>query len=212
MPTNRTSRRSFLQSAAAALAGGSLVPYVFTANAEEATKPRSANDRFRIGAIGMRYQGTVITDKARAHGDVVAICDVDRHVREQARSSFGSTPAIFEDYRKLLDRKDVDVVMIGTPDHWHTKMLIDACRAGKDVYIEKPLTLTIDEGKQLVQGRPRDGAGRAGRLLAPQRQPLPPGRARWSARDVSASSSGSRSCWARTRPAGRFPPGPSPAT
>lgn len=151
MPTHRTSRRSFLHTAAAALAGGSLVPYVFTANAEEAAKPRSANDRFRIGAIGMRYQGTVITDKARAHGDVVAICDVDRHVREQARSSFGSTPAIFEDYRKLLDRKDVDVVMIGTPDHWHTKMLIDACRAGKDVYIEKPLTLTIDEGKQLVQ-------------------------------------------------------------
>jgi len=151
VPTNHTSRRSFLHAAAATLAGGSLVPYAFTADAEKATKPRSANDRFRIGAIGMRYQGTVITDKARAHGDVVAICDVDRHVREQARSSFGSTPAIFEDYRKLLDRKDVDVVMIGTPDHWHTKMLIDACRAGKDVYIEKPLTLTIDEGKQLVK-------------------------------------------------------------
>lgn len=150
MHTQRLSRRCFLQTAAAA-AGGMITPYVFTSGAEQATRPRSANDRFRIGAIGMRYQGTVITDKAREYGDVVAICDVDRHVREQARSSFGSTPTIFEDYRKLLDRQDVDVVMIGTPDHWHTKMLIDACRAGKDVYIEKPLTLTIDEGKQLVK-------------------------------------------------------------
>ena len=111
-------------------------------------QPHKGND-LRIGCIGMRYQGTVIADKARAHGPIVAICDVDRNVLEQARASFGSTPAIFEDYRQLLARKDVDVVTIGTPDHWHTKMLIDACRAGKDVYCEKPLTLTIDEGKQI---------------------------------------------------------------
>jgi predicted dehydrogenase len=95
----------------------------------------------------MRYQGSVIANKARAHGDIVAICDVDRNVREQARVSFGSTPVIYEDYRDLLARPDVDVVTIGTPDHWHAKMLIDACRAGKDVYCEKPLTLTVDEGK-----------------------------------------------------------------
>lgn len=156
METNGSSRRSFLATAAA-LTGGVAVPYVFTADAEEATKPRSANDRFTIGAIGLRYQGSVITEKARAHGDVVALCDVDRHVREQARASFGSTPAIYEDYRKLLDRKDIDVVLIATPDHWHTKMLIDACRSGKDVYIEKPLTLTIDEGKHLVQAVRRSG-------------------------------------------------------
>jgi predicted dehydrogenase len=79
----------------------------------------------------------------------VAIADVDRHVREQARAGFGSTPAIYEDYRRLLDRKDVEVVTIGTPDHWHTKMVLDACRAGKHVYVEKPLTLTVDEGKQM---------------------------------------------------------------
>ena len=124
-------------------------PYVATANAQEKDRLKSKNDRFQIGAIGMRYQGTVITEKARLFGDVVAIADVDRHVREQARASFGSTPKIFEDYQEMLDRKDIDVVLIGAPDHWHSKMLIDAVRAGKDVYREKPLTLTIDEGKVL---------------------------------------------------------------
>jgi myo-inositol 2-dehydrogenase/D-chiro-inositol 1-dehydrogenase len=151
MSTTGQTRRSFLGTSAGAFAAGVMTPYVFTAHAEEAGKPKSKNDRFRIGAIGMRYQGTVIALKAQAHGDVVAICDVDRHVREQARAGFGSTPRIYEDYRALLDRKDVDVVTIGTPDHWHTKMVVDACRAGKDVYVEKPLTLTIDEGKLMTR-------------------------------------------------------------
>ena len=151
MSQPRPTRRSFFRKSAVALAAGATVPYVFTANAEEKTRPQSKNDRLRIGSIGMRYQGTVIALKAQEHGDIVAIADVDRHVREQARAGFGSTPKIYEDYRQLLDRKDIDVVTIGTPDHWHTRMVIDACRAGKDVYVEKPLTLTIDEGKLLCQ-------------------------------------------------------------
>ncbi|HBE66576.1 MAG TPA: gfo/Idh/MocA family oxidoreductase [Planctomycetaceae bacterium] len=102
-----------------------------------------------IGCIGLRYQGSVIAHKAAMYGRIAAVCDVDKNVRDQAKASFGSTPHAFEDYRDLLARKDIDVVTIGTPDHWHTKMVIDACRAGKDVYCEKPLTLTIDEGKQL---------------------------------------------------------------
>ena len=145
----KSTRRQFFGQSAA-LAGGLAIPPVFAARAA-ADAPRAKNDQLGIGAIGMRYQGSVITEKARPYGPIVAIADVDRHVREQARASFGSTPAIYEDYRKLLDRKDVDVVLIATPDHWHTKMLIDACRAGKDVYFEKPLTLTIDEGKLLAK-------------------------------------------------------------
>jgi predicted dehydrogenase len=94
------------------------------------------------------------------YGNIVACCDVDRHVREQARASFGSSPFISEDYREVLQRKDVDLVIIGTPDHWHSKILIDACRAGKDVYCEKPLTLTIDEGKQI-----RDVVRETGRIV-----------------------------------------------
>jgi predicted dehydrogenase len=157
MSTSRQTRRGFLRASAGALATGAMTPYVLTADAEAKTAPRSKNDRLGIGSIGMRYQGTVIALKARAHGDIVAICDVDRHVREQARAGFGSTPKIYEDYRELLERKDIDVVTIGTPDHWHTKMVIDACRAGKDVYVEKPLTLTVDEGKLMTQVVHRTG-------------------------------------------------------
>lgn len=141
------SRRKWLGLSAGALATSLGLPYGFVPKLLAREGEQSPNQRPRIGAIGMRYQGTVITLKAQAHGDIVAIADVDRNVREQARASFGSTPDIYEDYRQLLDRKDIDVVLIGAPDHWHAKMVIDACRAGKDVYVEKPLTLTVDEGK-----------------------------------------------------------------
>ena len=145
----KPTRRRFLRTSAGALAAPLAAPYVFTADAEERAKPRSKNDRFRVGAIGMRYQGTVITDHATAFGDVVAIADVDRQIGQKAVEHFGAKATLCEDYRKLLDRSDVDVVMIGSPDHWHTAMAAAACRAGKDVYCEKPLTLTIDEGKLL---------------------------------------------------------------
>lgn len=138
------SRRSFLATTAA---GCTWATNRQQANAAE--KPRHKVERVGIGSIGLRYQGSVIADKARLYGDIVALADVDRNVREQARAAFGSTPRIFEDYRELLARPDVDVVTIGTPDHWHVKMAVNACRAGKDVYLEKPASLTIDEGKLL---------------------------------------------------------------
>ncbi len=147
----RINRRRFLTAAAGSGAVGLTGSRRAAIEASEAVRPRSPNKQFGIGAIGLRYQGSVITEKALPYGPVIALADVDRHIREMGRACFGSTPKIFEDYRKLLDRKDIDVLMIGTPDHWHTKMVIDACRAGKDVYCEKPLTLTIDEGKHLCK-------------------------------------------------------------
>ncbi|HEY2252767.1 MAG TPA: Gfo/Idh/MocA family oxidoreductase, partial [Planctomycetaceae bacterium] len=144
---NQSTRRRFLKQVAAVPATA-LLP-TFVAASEDARTVKSPNERWRIGAIGMRYQGSVITREATAFGDVLAICDVDRHVREQARGSFNSSAKIYEDYRELIARDDIDVVLIGAPDHWHAKMTIDAIRSGKDVYIEKPLTLTIDEGRVL---------------------------------------------------------------
>ncbi|MCA9099865.1 MAG: Gfo/Idh/MocA family oxidoreductase [Pirellulales bacterium] len=157
--SHRTDRRSFLATAAG-VAAATTVPYYFTADAEARARAKSPNDRFRIGAIGLKYQGSVITRKAVEHGDVVAICDVDRDIAEQAREEFGGKADIYNDHRRMLDRDDIDVVMIGTPDHWHTAMLVDACRSGRDVYCEKPLTLTIDEGKLI-----RQVVGETGRVV-----------------------------------------------
>jgi myo-inositol 2-dehydrogenase / D-chiro-inositol 1-dehydrogenase len=151
MDHRKHDRRNFLRCSATAIGSLGFVPYVFTANAEEAALPKAKNDRLRLGVIGLRYQGSVIARHALPYGDIVALCDVDANVLSTARAAFGSTAKIYEDYRKLLNRKDIDVVLIGTPDHWHAPMLIDACRAGKDVYCEKPLTLTIDEGKQIAR-------------------------------------------------------------
>jgi predicted dehydrogenase len=150
--SNRTSinRRSFLATSTAVGIGG-FFSASSSAAASDAAKPRNKVERLGIGSIGMRYQGSVVTHKAAMFGDVVAVCDVDSDVRDQAKASFGSQAKAFEDYRDMLKRPEVDVVVIATPDHWHTRMLIDACRAGKDVYCEKPLTLTIDEGKQLCK-------------------------------------------------------------
>ncbi len=80
---------------------------------------------------------------------MVAVCDVDLANADRASELLGGKPEVYQDYRKLLDRKDVEIVTNGTPDHWHTAVNVAACRAGKDVYTEKPLTLTIDEGKLL---------------------------------------------------------------
>jgi myo-inositol 2-dehydrogenase/D-chiro-inositol 1-dehydrogenase len=145
--TRTLSRRGFAQ--ASVLGGGAWALWGGREPAVAQKKPRAKLERLGIGAIGLRYQGSVIANKAAMFGDIVAVCDVDKNVRDPVKAAFGSTPRDFEDYRDLLARPEVDVVTIGTPDHWHTKMVIDACRAGKDVYCEKPLTLTIDEGRVL---------------------------------------------------------------
>jgi len=145
MNPSSLNRRDFFRTTSVGLLATGALP----ALAAEPAKPRSPNARLQIGAIGLRYQGTVDTVVAQQYGDIAALCDVDRNVLEQARASFGSTPKIYDDYRDLLKDKKIDVVIIGTPDHWHSKIAVDACRAGKDVYVEKPLTLTVDEGKVL---------------------------------------------------------------
>jgi predicted dehydrogenase len=147
MPHLPSTRRDFLRSVAAAT--GTLVPYWYTGGVPGQEAKRK-NDRPLIAAIGVGGQGTAILKSAARFGDVVAVCDADLKNAERARELFGGKPAVYQDYRKLLDeRKDVEVITNGTPDHWHTAINIAACRAGKDIYAEKPLTLTIDEGKLL---------------------------------------------------------------
>jgi predicted dehydrogenase len=145
MSPTRT-RRDFLR-ASAGLAV--LTPLASRGFADETRNP---NDRPRLGAIGVGGRGSGIARNAKTFGDFVAVCDVDRSHADAARvdPKLGAGKAdVLTDYRKLLDRDDIDAVTIGTPDHWHTRIAIDAMRAGKDVYCEKPLTLTIDEGKKL---------------------------------------------------------------
>ncbi len=151
MPTRHPStRRQFLQRAAATAAAAA-VPYWVAPRTGMAHAARSANDRPLVGLIGAGGRGTAIAQEAAVFGDIVAVCDVDSRQAEAAQAALGGKPDICSDYRQVLDRPDIDVVLNGTPDHWHTIINVAACRAGKDLYAEKPLTLTIDEGKILCR-------------------------------------------------------------
>ncbi|MFM7150420.1 MAG: Gfo/Idh/MocA family protein [Gemmataceae bacterium] len=124
--------------------------------ADEPKKNVSPNDKIRIGLVGCGGQGRGVMRWAKSHKEVevAAICDVDRNRREEclAKDLGGSSEVkMYEDFRELCDRKDLNAVIVGTPDHWHTLVAIDAMKKGKDVYCEKPLTLTIAEGKALVK-------------------------------------------------------------
>lgn len=150
MPRTGSHRRAFLQRGLSLGAAGIFVPYWFSRSSSAGEPARSKNDRPLIAAIGVGGRGTAILKSASRFGDVVAVCDADLKNAERARELLGGKPAVYQDYRKLLDeRKDVEVILNGTPDHWHTAINIAACKAGKDVYTEKPLTLTIEEGKLL---------------------------------------------------------------
>ena len=112
---------------------------------------QSPNDRPVFATIGLRNQGWTITEKSFKFADFAALADVDANILganvEKVQNTQKKKPDAYADYRKVLDRKDIDAVMIATPDHWHTKIAVEAMYAGKDVYCEKPLTLTIAEGK-----------------------------------------------------------------
>jgi hypothetical protein len=112
-----------------------------------------ANDRVQMGFIGLGNRGDQVHEGFLEYGDsrTVAICDLRDDYLDFAATKSRSTPKRYADYRKLLDDKDVDAVAIASPDHWHALMFIDACRAGKDVYVEKPLSLTVSEGRRMVQ-------------------------------------------------------------
>ena len=146
-----STRRDFLKQSAVVAAGAASIPYIFTS--QRAFANDAKNDRPLIGCIGV---GSMGTGDAREHahfGDIVAVCDVDSRHMDKAKndSNIGKGKAdAFTDYRKVLDRDDIDVVSIVTPDHWHIKIAVEALQAGKHVFCQKPLTLTLEEN-QLIR-------------------------------------------------------------
>jgi len=160
MRAENLSRRDAFKSSLA-FAGATVV----LNRSDRATGFVQTNDRPRVGAIGT---GSRWCQKAtgvdgrhgsapdfRRYGEYVAVCDADAFRRELAtglvKDWTGHAPSSHRDYRAILDNKDIDIVHISTPDHWHAKIAIEAMLAGKDVYCEKPMTLTIAEGRQMCE-------------------------------------------------------------
>jgi predicted dehydrogenase len=144
---NKT-RRGFIADSTRGAAGAAL-----TLSAASWNKVLGANDRVRLGVIGTGLRGgDVMSHFQKQPGlEVAALSDCyDMHLNQALAKTEGKAKT-YADYRQLLDSKNVDAVLIATPDHWHTRMAIDAVRAGKDVYVEKPLTYTIEEGHAIIK-------------------------------------------------------------
>jgi predicted dehydrogenase len=142
-----SSRRSFLKGSAAA-AG-------LAAFGAPAVNVLGANESLRVGCIGTggRCQALMRSLVQVPNVRIVAVCDIyDGHL-DAGRKLADPKAFTTKQYRELLDRKDVDAVLIGTPDHWHAPMTIDACAAGKDVYVEKPMTHQMEEGRAVVEAQ-----------------------------------------------------------
>ena len=158
--SNSISRRKFLATSAATVAS--------TASLRRSLAQRSANDTLGVALIGCGGQGRyVLRNVMNVGGDgvrLVAVCDIDSmhsdHTRGEMRQKHGDNATEYKDFRAVLDLKDVDVVVIGTPDYWHAPMMLPACQAGKDVYVEKPCAHTIHEGRLMV-----DAAGKYNRIV-----------------------------------------------
>ncbi|TDX00808.1 Gfo/Idh/MocA family protein [Dinghuibacter silviterrae] len=142
-------RKKFLTTSAGLIAGAALGPAALLA----------PSDRLNIAAIGINGMGWADLTGALKDPSVrcVALCDVDRNVLDKRAASLAATGKVdtYGDYRKILDRKDIDAVIIGTPDHWHCLIMTDACAAGKDVYVEKPAGNSIVECAAMVGARDR---------------------------------------------------------
>jgi len=152
-----TTRRKFLSTMVRAAGAGLVAPAVVRSGSIAAAAGASANERVGVGFIGVGgmgsgHLGAYAQDKKYP---AVAVCDVDATNREAAAQRVGPQCGKHNDYRELLDRKDVDAVVIATPDHWHGLCAIHACEAGKDVYCEKPLSLTIGQARAMADAARR---------------------------------------------------------
>lgn len=145
------SRRVFLSAVGATVAA----PYIIPSAAWGANAP---SNRINVGLIGSGGQGTGVMKNAMAHDfvRVVALCDVDKNQLAKAKDvvdkNYANTDCqVHSDFRELLARKDIDAVIVGTPDHWHALVCVEAARRGKDIYCEKPMTWSLGEGQAVVK-------------------------------------------------------------
>ena len=149
-------RRQFLTDSTKLLAATGFAGIVPAASTFAATSKPSDNDKIVLGLIGAKGQGMANLRQALKQPGVEcgAVCDIDDTILTERSAEInkiqGKTPVIYKDFRKLLDNKDIDAVIIGTPDHWHCYQMIAACEAGKDVYVEKPLANSIKECDLMV--------------------------------------------------------------
>lgn len=151
MSNKQTSRRDFIKVTSSTAAAAAVIPYFSTST--QAFANVAKNDRPQIGCIGVGSMGTGDAQGHANFGDVVAVCDVDSRHADRAKNhdKIGKGKAdAYADYRKVLERDDIDVVSVVTPDHWHVKIAIEALEAGKHVFCQKPLTLTLEEN-QLIR-------------------------------------------------------------
>jgi predicted dehydrogenase len=144
---DRMSRRSFQLAAATACSLGASQTVL------------GANEQVRVGLIGLGNRGDQLLDEFVKQPDcrIVSLCDIHQPYVECAAQKVGGSPARTNDYRKVLEDPQVDVVVIASPDHWHALQMIEACRAGKDVYVEKPLGLCLAEGRRMVTAEQESG-------------------------------------------------------
>ena len=155
----KKNRRAFLQQSSALAGGAFLLPGL--APARSLLSKVSPADQLNVGAIGLNGMGWADLSAAlKIPGvNVVALCDIDRNVLDRRMKELAAnhidTSRIhtYSDYRKLLGQKDIDFVIIGTPDHWHATIMIEACMAGKDVYVEKPVGNSIGECRAMVDAQ-----------------------------------------------------------
>ena len=157
-------RKKFIKKTLIFGAGGMFLPHIKSYSISNSPKNISANSQINIGSIGINGMGWANTLKAiKVPGvNLVAVCDVDQNAIEKKLSHksvahLKDKIQIYTDYRKMLDQKDIDVVYIGTPDHWHALMMIDAAAAGKHIYVEKPIGNSIGECEAMVAAQKKYG-------------------------------------------------------
>lgn len=162
-----TSRRLFLKKATLGSAALTTAPMILASSYNQKivlqrsyeNKAYSANDQINLALIGSGIQGIYDTQTAlRVQGvKLVAACDLYTGRLDRAKELWGDDIFVTRDYRELLRRKDIDAVIIATPDHWHTKITVDALKAGKAVYCEKPMVQKFDEGQKIISAQKATG-------------------------------------------------------